>query len=100
MMSYLELGLGLIVVVLFILNVCQFLMRRSALHMAEILYVMTRHVREKVAGAQTDSRRYRNRRSPSVFYGHLCPKPFARPRPQVAARPRLGFDRQHAKNRR
>ena len=56
MMSYLELGLGLIVVVLFILNVCQFLMRRSALHMAEILYVMTRHVREKVAEAQTDSR--------------------------------------------
>lgn len=54
MIPYLELGLGLLVVLLFILNVCQFLQRRAALHIAEVLYVMTRHVREKIAEANAE----------------------------------------------
>lgn len=54
MIPYLELGLGLLVVLLFIFNVCQFLQRRAALHIAEVLYVMTRHVREKIAEANAE----------------------------------------------
>ena len=54
MVPYLELGLGLLVVLLFIFNVCQFLQRRAALHIAEVLYVMTRHVREKIAEANAE----------------------------------------------
>ena len=38
-----------VIVLLFLLNIYQFLIQRAALRIAEILYVMSRNVREKAA---------------------------------------------------
>ncbi len=55
MISYLNLSLVLLVVVLSLLNLYLFLSRRSALRIAEILYVMTRQVREKAMETKSQS---------------------------------------------
>lgn len=55
-MSYLTFALGLMVVALFILNVYQFLTQRAALRIAEILYIMSRHVREKASEVKHQSK--------------------------------------------
>ena len=41
---------------LFLLNVYQFLVQRSALRLAEILYIMSRNVREKAAEVRRDQK--------------------------------------------
>ena len=55
-MTYLNLVLGLLVVGLFIVNVYQFLTQRAALRIAEILYIMSRHVREKASEVKHESK--------------------------------------------
>ena len=55
-MSYATFALGLLVVLLFIVNVYQFLTQRAALRIAEILYIMSRHVREKAAEVKQESK--------------------------------------------
>jgi len=55
-MSYITFVLGLLVVLLFIVNVYQFLTQRAALRIAEILYIMSRHVREKAAEVKHENR--------------------------------------------
>ena len=53
-MSILTAVLATVAMVLFILNVYQFLTQRAALRIAEILYVMSRNVREKAAEVRRD----------------------------------------------
>lgn len=48
--------LVVLVVILFIFNVYQFLTQRAALRIAEILYIMSRHVREKAVEVKRDSK--------------------------------------------
>lgn len=55
-MSYATLALGLLVVLLFIVNVYQFLTQRAALRIAEILYIMSRHVREKASEVKQENK--------------------------------------------
>ena len=55
-MTYLNLILGLTVVGLFIANVYQFLTQRAALRIAEILYIMSRHVRDKAAEVKSENK--------------------------------------------
>ena len=43
-----------VIVLLFLLNIYQFLIQRAALRIAEILYVMSRNVREKAAEVRRD----------------------------------------------
>ena len=55
-MSPLTIVLALGVILLFILNVYQYLTQRSALRIAEILYVMSRNVRERAAEVRRESK--------------------------------------------
>ena len=45
-----------VIVLLFLLNIYQFLIQRAALRIAEILYVMSRNVREKAAEVRRDQK--------------------------------------------
>ena len=53
-MSLLTASLALAAMVLFILNVYQYLTQRTALRIADILYIMSRNVREKAAEVRRD----------------------------------------------
>lgn len=55
-MSVVTLMLIVLVAILFIVNVYQFLTQRAALRIAEILYIMSRHVREKAAQVKRESK--------------------------------------------
>lgn len=55
-MSIAVLVLSLLVVLLFTLNVYQYLTQRAAIRIAEILYIMSRHVREKAAVFKSNSK--------------------------------------------
>ena len=55
-MTVLTLSLAVVAMLLFILNVYQFLTQRAALRVAEILYVMSRHVREKASEVRRESK--------------------------------------------
>ena len=55
-MSVATLLLVVLVGILFIFNVYQYLTQRSALRIAEILYIMSRHVREKAAQVKRESK--------------------------------------------
>ena len=55
-MPILTIVLTLVAVLLFILNVYQYLTQRSALRIAEILYVMSRNVRERAAEVRRESK--------------------------------------------
>lgn len=55
-MSAITLMLVILVAILFIVNVYQFLTQRAALRIAEILYIMSRHVREKAIEVKRDSK--------------------------------------------
>ncbi|MDP6777197.1 MAG: hypothetical protein QGI83_10575 [Candidatus Latescibacteria bacterium] len=46
--------LGVVAMVLFILNVYQYLVQRAAVRIADILYIMSRNVREKAAEVRRD----------------------------------------------
>lgn len=48
--------LGVLVVVLIVLNIYQYLVRRGALRIAEILFVMSRNVREKANEVRLDGK--------------------------------------------
>jgi hypothetical protein len=48
--------LGLVIVLLAILNIYQYLVQRAALRIAEILYVMSRNVREKASEVRLDGK--------------------------------------------
>ena len=55
-MPILTVMLALVAVCLFIVNVYQYLTQRSALRIAEILYVMSRNVRERAAAVRRESK--------------------------------------------
>jgi hypothetical protein len=55
-MSVIHLILVVLVAILFILNVYQFLTQRAAVRIAEILYIMSRHVRDKAAHVKRESK--------------------------------------------
>lgn len=55
-MPILTIVLALVAVFLFIVNVYQYLTQRSALRIAEILYVMSRNVRERAAEVRRESK--------------------------------------------
>lgn len=55
-MSVVTLLLVVLVAILFILNVYQFLTQRAALRIGEILYIMSRHVREKAVEVKRDGK--------------------------------------------
>ena len=53
-MSALVVILGVVAMILFILNVYQYLVQRAAVRIADILYIMSRNVREKAAEVRRD----------------------------------------------
>ncbi len=53
-MSALTVILGVVAMTLFILNVYQYLVQRAAVRIADILYIMSRNVREKAAEVRRD----------------------------------------------
>lgn len=55
-MSIMTLVLVILVALLFIANVYQFLTQRAALRIAEILYIMSRHVREKASEVRRENK--------------------------------------------
>ena len=55
-MPFLSIALAVAATVLFVLSVYQFLTQRSALRIAEILYVMSRNVRERAAEVRRENK--------------------------------------------
>ena len=55
-MSVITISLAGVAMLLFILNVYQYLTQRAALRIAEILYIMSRHIREKASEVRREQK--------------------------------------------